>query len=282
MPTIKTRDNTEIYFKDWGTGQPVVFSHGWPLDADAWEDQMFFLASRGYRCIAHDRRGNGRSSQPWTGNDLDTYADDLAALVETLDLRDAIHVGHSTGGGEVARYIGRHGTKRVAAAVLVSAIPPLMLKTPANPEGLPLEVFDQLRAGVQADRSQFFKDLSGPFYGANRSGSKVSQGVRDEFWLQGMIAGFPACYDTIKVFSETDTTEDLKKFDVPTLIVHGDDDQIVPIVAAALKSAKIVPNAQLKIYQGAPHGLPTTLKDRLNADLLEFFKTRVKAKVSAN
>jgi non-heme chloroperoxidase len=282
MPTIKTRDTTEIYFKDWGWGQPVVFSHGWPLDADAWEDQMFFLASRGYRCIAHDRRGNGRSSQPWTGNDLDTYADDLAALVETLDLRDAIHVGHSTGGGEVARYIGRHGTKRVAAAVLVSAIPPLMLKTPANPEGLPIEVFDQLRAGVQADRSQFFKDFSGPFYGANRPGSKVSQGVRDEFWLQGMTAGFPACYDTIKVFSETDTTEDLKKFDVPTLIVHGDDDQIVPIVAAALKSSKIVPNAQLKIYQGAPHGLPTTLKDRLNADLLEFFKTRVKAMASAN
>jgi non-heme chloroperoxidase len=281
MPTIKTRDNTEIYFKDWGSGQPVVFSHGWPLDADAWEDQMFFLASRGYRCIAHDRRGNGRSSQPWTGNDLDTYADDLAALVEALDLRDAIHVGHSTGGGEVARYIGRHGTKRVAAAVLVSAIPPLMLKTPANPEGLPPEVFDQLRAGVQADRSQFFKDLSGPFYGANRPGSKVSQGVRDEFWLQGMIAGFPACYDTIKVFSESDTTEDLKKFDVPTLIVHGDDDQIVPIVAAALKSSKIVPNAQLKIYQGAPHGLPTTLKDRLNEDLLEFFKTRVKAMAAA-
>jgi non-heme chloroperoxidase len=281
MPTIKTRDNTEIYYKDWGSGQPVVFSHGWPLDADAWEDQMFFLASRGYRCIAHDRRGNGRSSQPWTGNDLDTYADDLAALVETLNLRDAIHVGHSTGGGEVARYIGRHGTKRVAGAVLVSAIPPLMLKTPANPEGLPLEVFDQLRAGVQADRSQFFKDLSGPFYGANRPGSKVSQGVRDEFWLQGMIAGFPACYDTIKVFSESDTTEDLKKFDVPTLIVHGDDDQIVPIIAAALKSSKIVPNAQLKIYQGAPHGLPTTLKDRLNEDLLEFFKTRVKAMAAA-
>jgi non-heme chloroperoxidase len=281
MPTIKTRDNTEIYFKEWGSGQPVVFSHGWPLDADAWEDQMFFLASRGYRCIAHDRRGNGRSSQPWTGYDLDTFADDLASLVEALDLRDAIHVGHSTGGGEVARYIGRHGTKRVAGAVLVSAIPPLMLKTPANPEGLPLEVFDQLRAGVQADRSQFFKDLSGPFYGANRPGSKVSQGVRDEFWLQGMIAGFPACYDTIKVFSESDTTEDLKKFDVPTLIVHGDDDQIVPIVAAALKSSKIVPNAQLKIYQGAPHGLPTTLKDRLNEDLLEFFKTRVKAMAAA-
>jgi non-heme chloroperoxidase len=282
MPTIRTRDNTEIYYKDWGSGQPVVFSHGWPLDADAWEDQMFFLASRGYRCIAHDRRGNGRSSQPWTGNDLDTYADDLAALVEALDLHDAIHVGHSTGGGEVARYIGRHGTKRVAAAVLVSAIPPLMLKTPTNPEGLPIEVFDQLREGVRKDRSQFFKDLSGPFYGANRPGSTVSQGVRDEFWLQGMIAGFPACYDCIKVFSETDTTEDLKKFDVPTLIIHGDDDQIVPIVASALKSSKIVPNAELKIYEGAPHGLPTTLKDRLNSDLLEFFKTRVRPRASVN
>jgi non-heme chloroperoxidase len=282
MPTIRTRDNTEIYYKDWGSGQPVVLSHGWPLDADAWEDQMFFLASKGYRCIAHDRRGNGRSSQPWTGNDLDTYADDLAALVEALDLHDAIHVGHSTGGGEVARYIGRHGTKRVAAAVLVSAIPPLMLKTPANPEGLPMEVFDQLREGVRKDRSQFFKDLSGPFYGANRPGSTVSQGVRDEFWLQGMIAGFPACYDCIKVFSETDTTEDLKKFDVPTLIIHGDDDQIVPIVAAALKSSKVVPNAQLKIYEGAPHGLPTTLKDRLNSDLLEFFKSRVRPKASVN
>ncbi len=282
MPTIRTRDNTEIYYKDWGSGQPVVFSHGWPLDADAWEDQMFFLASRGYRCIAHDRRGNGRSSQSWTGNDLDTYADDLAALVEALDLHDAIHVGHSTGGGEVARYIGRHGTKRVAAAVLVSAICPLMLKTPANPEGLPMEAFDQLREGVRKDRSQFFKDLSGPFYGANRPGSTVSQGVRDEFWLQGMIAGFPACYDCIKVFSETDTTEDLKKFDVPTLIIHGDDDQIVPIVASALKSSKIVPNAQLKIYEGAPHGLPTTLKDRLNSDLLEFFKSRVRPKASVN
>ncbi len=280
MPFIKTTDSTEIYYKDWGSGQPVVFSHGWPLDADAWEDQMFFLASKGYRCIAHDRRGHGRSSQPWTGNDLDTYADDLAALVDALNLREAIHVGHSTGGGEVARYIGRHGTKRVAAAVLVSAISPLMLKTPANPEGLPLEVFDKLRAGVQADRSQFFKDLSAPFYGANRPGSNVSQGVRDEFWLQGMIAGFPACYDCIKVFSETDTTEDLKKFDVPTLIIHGDDDQIVPIVAAAIKSSKIVRNAQLKIYEGAPHGLPTTHKDRLNADLLEFIKSAVRQPVA--
>jgi non-heme chloroperoxidase len=275
MPTIKTPDDTEIYYKDWGSGQPVVFSHGWPLNADAWEDQMFFLSSRGYRCIAHDRRGHGRSSQSWSGNDLDTYADDLAALVEALDLHHAIHVGHSTGGGEVARYIGRHGTQRVAAAVLISAIPPLMLKTPENPEGLPIDVFDQLRAGVQADRSQFFKDLSAPFYGANRAGSKVSQGVRDEFWLQSMMAGFPACYFCIKAFSETDTTEDLKKFDVPTLIVHGDDDQIVPIVAAAMKSSKIVPNAELKVYEGAPHGLPTTLKDRLNSDLLDFFKTRV-------
>jgi non-heme chloroperoxidase len=282
MPTIITRDKAEIYYKDWGSGQPVVFSHGWPLDADAWEDQMFFLVENGYRCIAHDRRGHGRSSQSWGGNDLDTYADDLAELVKALDLHDAIHVGHSTGGGEVARYIGRHGTERVAGAVLVSAIPPLMLKTPANPEGLPIEVFDQLREGVRSDRSQFFKDLSAPFYGANRPGSKVSQGVRDEFWLQSMMAGFPACYFCIKAFSETDTTEDLKKFDVPTLIVHGDDDQIVPIVAAALKSSKIVPNAELKIYEGAPHGLPTTLKDRLNADLLDFFKTRVKSASSAN
>jgi non-heme chloroperoxidase len=282
MPTVKTRDNTEIYYKDWGSGQPVVFSHGWPLDADAWEDQMYFLASRGYRCVAHDRRGHGRSSQPWIGQNMDTYADDLATVVEALDLRDAIHVGHSTGGGEVARYIARHGTKRVAGAVLVSAIVPLMLKTPDNPEGTPKTAFDQLRASVQADRSQFFKDLSAPFYGANRPNSKVSQGVRDTFWLQGMIASFNACYDCIAVFSETDQTEDLKKFDVPTLIVHGDDDQIVPIAAAALQSAKLVPNAELKIYQGAPHGLPTTLKDRLNADLLEFFTTRVKARAYAN
>jgi non-heme chloroperoxidase len=282
MPIVKTSDNTEIYYKDWGSGQPVVFSHGWPLDADAWEDQMFFLASHGYRCVAHDRRGHGRSSQPWTGQDMDTYADDLAAVVEALDLRDAIHVGHSTGGGEVARYIARHGSERVSGAVLVSAVPPLMLKTTANPEGTPMEVFDNLRAGVHADRSQFFKDLSAPFYGANRPDSKVSQGVRDAFWLQGMIASFIACYNCIKAFSETDQTEDLKKIDVPTLIIQGDDDQIVPIVAAGLKQAKLIPNAELKVYEGAPHGLPTTLKDRLNTDLLEFFTTRVKARAYAN
>lgn len=273
MTTIKTKDGTEIYYKDWGTGQPVVFSHGWPLTADAWEDQMFFLAERGYRCIAHDRRGHGRSGQPWEGNDMDTYADDLATLVETLDLRDAIHVGHSTGGGEVARYIGRHGTKRVAKAVLISAIPPLMLKTAANPGGLPIEAFDQIRAGVLADRSQFSKDLSAPFYGANRAGSKVSQGLRDFFWLQCMMAGFKGFYDCIKVFSETDHTEDLKKFDVPTLILHGDDDQIVPIGASAMLSSKIVKGAVLKVYKGAPHGMPSTLKDQINADLLEFFKS---------
>ncbi len=272
MPTIKTRDNTEIYYKDWGTGQPVVFSHGWPLSADAWEDQMFFLANHGYRCIAHDRRGHGRSGQPWTGNDMDTYADDLATLVETLDLRRAIHIGHSTGGGEVARYIGRHGTKRMAKAVLIGAITPVMLKTAANPGGTPMEVFDQIRASVLADRSQFWKDLSLPFYGFNRPGAKISEGVRESFWLQGMMAGHKAVYDCIKAFSETDLTEDLGKFDIPTLIIHGDDDQIVPIGASAMLSSKLVKNAELKVHKGAPHGLCTTLKDEVNADLLAFCK----------
>jgi non-heme chloroperoxidase len=262
----------DLYYKDWGSGQPVVFSHGWPLSADAWEDQMLFLAERGYRCIAHDRRGHGRSSQSWNGNEMDTYADDLAALVEALDLKDAIHVGHSTGGGEVARYIGRHGTKRVAKAVLISAVPPLMLKTDANPGGLPMEVFDQIRAGVLADRSQFFKDLSAPFYGANRPDAKVSQGLRDSFWLQGMLCGHKAGYDCIKAFSETDFTEDLKKFDVPTLIMHGDDDQIVPIGASALLSSKIVKESTLKVYPGLPHGMCSTHKDQINADLLAFIK----------
>ena len=270
MPTITTKDGTEIYFKDWGKGQALVFSHGWPLTADAWEDQMIFLAARGYRCIAHDRRGHGRSGQTWDGNDLDTYADDLAELVVALNLHNAIHIGHSTGGGEVTRYIGRHGTERVDKAVLIGAIPPLMLRTEKNPAGLPMAAFDQLRASMLIDRAQFFKDLSTPFYGANRAGNTVSQGLLDFFWLQGMMGGHKPLYDCIKAFSETDLTEDLKRIDVPTLILHGDDDQIVPIGASALLSSKIVKDCTLKIYPGAPHGMCSTLKDKVNAELLAF------------
>lgn len=271
--TITAQDGTQIFYKDWGKGQPVVFSHGWPLNADAWDDQMNLVASNGFRAIAHDRRGGGRSSQPWDGNNMDTYADDLAALLNALDLKNVILVGHSTGGGEVTRYIGRHGTARVSKVVLVGAVPPLMLKTASNPDGLPIEVFDEIRRNVLADRSQYYKDLSLAFYGANRPGSKVSQGVKDEFWLWSMSVGIKGAYDCVKAFSETDMTEDLKRNDVPTLIIHGDDDQIVPIAASALRSAKIIKNATLKVYQGAPHGLFSTHKDQFNADLLAFLKS---------
>jgi non-heme chloroperoxidase len=270
---VTTRDGTRIFYKDWGTGQPVVFSHGWPLNADAWDDQLMFVASNGYRAIAHDRRGHGRSSQPWDGNDLDTYADDLAELIEALDLKDVVLVGHSTGGGEVTRYIGRHGTSRVAKLVLVGAIPPLMLKTPANPDGLPIDAFDAIRAGVTADRSQFYKDLSAAFYGANRPNTTVSQGIRDAFWLQSMQVGLKGAIDCIRAFSETDLTDDLGKVDVPTLIIHGDDDQIVPIVASALRSSKMIRDARLKVYPGGDHGLPATHQQQFNADLLAFLRS---------
>jgi non-heme chloroperoxidase len=269
---IVTADGTEIFYRDWGTGKPVVFSHGWPLTAEAFEDQMFFLASNGYRCIAHDRRGHGRSGQPWQGNDLDTYADDLAELVQHLDLSDATHVGHSTGGGEVTRYIGRHGTKRVSKAVLISAIPPVMLKSDKNPNGTPIEAFDQIRANVLADRSAFWKELSMAFYGYNRPSAKISEGVRESFWLQSMMAGMPASYFCVKAFSETDLTEDLNKVDVPTLILHGDDDQIVPIAASALLSAKLIKGAKLKVIKGAPHGMCTTHKDEINMELIAFIR----------
>jgi non-heme chloroperoxidase len=272
MPTITTKDGTTIYYKDWGKGQPIVFSHGWPLTADDWDTQMFFFGRQGYRVIAHDRRGHGRSSQTWEGNDMDTYADDLAALTEKLDLKNAIHVGHSTGGGEVARYIGRHGTKRVGAAVLISSVPPLMLRTEKNPGGLPMSVFDGLRAAFTENRAQFYKEITLPFYGYNRPGAKISEGIREHWWYQGMSGGVKAHYDCIKAFSETDFTEDLKKIDVPTLVMHGDDDQIVPIGAAGLMSAKIVKNAKLKVYAGYPHGMPTTHADTINGDLLAFLQ----------
>ncbi|WP_392959088.1 alpha/beta fold hydrolase [Streptomyces sp. LN245] len=275
MPFATAEDGTQIFYKDWGSGQPVVFSHGWPLTADAWDAQMKVMVDNGFRAIAHDRRGGGRSGQPWDGNDLDTYADDLAAVIEALDLRDVILVGHSTGGGEVTRYIGRHGSSRVAKAVLVGAIPPLMLKTAENPEGLPVDVFDEIRKGVETDRSQYYKDLSAAFYGANRDGSTVTQGTRDEFWLWGMTVGIKGAYDCVKAFSETDLTEDLKKIDVPTLIVHGDDDQIVPIVASGDKSSKLVKDAVYKVYPGAPHGLAMVPKfaEVFNADLLDFARS---------
>jgi non-heme chloroperoxidase len=273
LNTITVKDGTTIYYKDWGTGQPIVFSHGWPLTADAWDAQMMFFGQQGYRVIAHDRRGNGRSSQSWDGNEMNTYADDLAVLIEALDLKDAVLIGHSTGGGEVARYLGRHGTRRVAKAVLIGAVPPLMLKTDSNPGGLPMSAFDGIRAGVLNDRSQFYKDLSMPFYGYNRPNAKISEGVRDNFWLQGMEGSVKGQYDTVKAFSETDFTEDLKKIDIPTLVLHGDDDQIVPIDAAGRMSAKIVKNAKLKVYPGYPHGMCQTHADEINADVLAFLKS---------
>jgi len=277
MATITTKDGTTIFYKDWGKGQPIVFSHGWPLTGDDWDAQMMFFGQRGYRVIAHDRRGHGRSTQTWDGNDMDTYADDLAALTDKLDLKDAIHIGHSTGGGEVARYIGRHGTKRVGTAVLISAVPPLMLKTEKNPAGQPISAFDGLRVAYTENRAQFYKDITLPFYSYNRPGAKISEDIRDNWWRQGMMGGVKAGYDCIKAFSETDFTEDLKKFDVPTLILHGDDDQIVPIQAAGLLSAKIVKNAILKVYPGFPHGMCTTHHEQINADLLAFFQKSKKA-----
>jgi non-heme chloroperoxidase len=272
MSTLTTKDGTSIYFKDWGTGQPIVFSHGWPLSADDWDTQMLFFGQHGYRVIAHDRRGHGRSSQTWDGNEMDTYADDLSAVFEKLDLKNAIMVGHSTGGGEVAHYLSRYGAARVAKAVLISAVPPLMLKTDKNPGGLPISVFDGLRAGVAANRPQFYKDITLPFYGYNRPGAKISEGIREHWWLQGMSGGIKAHYDCIKAFSETDFTEDLKKIEIPVMVMHGDDDQIVPIGAAGLMSAKILKKATLKVYPGFPHGMPTTNADQINADLLSFIK----------
>jgi non-heme chloroperoxidase len=273
MSTITTKDGTQIYYKDWGQGQPVVFSHGWPLSADAWDAQMLFLSSHGYRTIAHDRRGHGRSGQPWNGNDMDTYADDLAALIEKLDLKNIVLVGHSTGGGEVAHYVGRHGNARVAKIVLIGAVPPIMVKTANNPGGLPIEVFNDIRAKTLADRSQFFKDLSGPFFGANRPDTKATQGMRDSFWLQGMLGSLKGQYDCIKEFSEVDYTPDLKKIDVPALVIHGDDDQIVPIDDAGRLSAKIIKHATLKVYPGAPHGLTATHQEQVNKDLLDFIRS---------
>jgi non-heme chloroperoxidase len=280
MATITVKDGTEIYYKDWGTGQPIVFSHGWPLSSEDWEGQMLFFGQRGYRVIAHDRRGHGRSTQTWDGNDMDTYADDLAALFEHLDLKDVFLVGHSTGGGEVARYLGRHGTKRVAKAALISAITPLMLKTDKNPTGSPRSVFDGLREALAANRPQFYKDITMPFYGYNRPGAKISEGIREHWWLQGMLGGVKAHYDCIKVFSETDLTEDLKKIDIPVLVLHSDDDQIVPIAAAGPMAAKLLKNATLKVYHGLPHGMPATHPEQINADLLAFFKGTATAAAS--